>query len=65
MSNYVKSSYLKETAGINTSKCAKKVELLKLKLNICRLDIDKLGTAILSNTVKIGVVKETVYDELV
>ena len=63
--NYVTSSELKETAGINTSKFAKKVELLKLKLNIYRLGIDKLGTTILSNTVKIGVVKETVYDELV
>ena len=31
--------------GLNTSKCAKKVDLASLKSNIHKLDIDKLKTA--------------------
>ena len=69
---------LKESPGIDTLKFAKKVDLANLAdladlvdSDIGRLDIDKLETTYvdlgkLSNAViKNGVVKKTVYDELV
>ena len=41
-SNYVTKADLKNSAGIDTSKFAKKVDLASLKSNVDILDIDKL-----------------------
>ena len=42
LSNYAIKSDLKNAAGVDTSKFAKKVDLASLKSNIDKLDIDKL-----------------------
>ena len=70
LSNYVIKADLKNAAGVDTSKFAKKVNLVSLKSEIDKLDIDKLETAPvdlskLRDVVKNEVVKKTLYDELV
>ena len=45
MSNYVTKRNLKNAAGVDTSKFAKKVDLASLKSNVDKLDIDKLKNA--------------------
>ena len=70
LSNYVTKADLKNAAGVDTSKFAKKVNLVSLKSEIDKLDIDKLETAPvdlskLRDVVKNEVVKKTLYDELV
>ena len=42
LSNYVTKVDLKNATGINTSKFAKKLDLLNLKSNVGKLDVDKL-----------------------
>ena len=42
LSNYVTKVDLKNATGINTSKFAKKLDLLNLKSNVDKLDVDKL-----------------------
>ena len=44
LSNYVTKSDLRNAAGVDTSKFAKKVDLAKLKPEIHKLDIGKLET---------------------
>ena len=44
-SNYATKSYLKNATGVDTSKFAKKVDLVNLKSNVDKLDIDKLKNA--------------------
>ena len=43
MSNYATETDLKIATGVDTSKFAKKVDLAKLKSDVDKLDIDKLG----------------------
>ena len=42
LSNYATKADLKNAAGVDTSKFAKKVDLANLKSNVDKLDIDKL-----------------------
>ena len=42
LSNYATKTDLKNAAGVDTSKFAKKVDLANLKSNVDKLDIDKL-----------------------
>ena len=42
LSNYGTKSDLRNAAGVDTSKFAKKVDLASLKSNVDKLDIDKL-----------------------
>ena len=42
LSNYATKADLKNTAGVDTSKCAEKVDLASLKSNVGKLDISKL-----------------------
>ena len=65
--NYVTKVDLKNATGINTSKFAKKLDLLNLKSNVDKLDIDKLvhvplDLSKLSDIVKNDVVKKEVYN---
>ena len=57
MSNYIKKSNLKRAAGIDTSKFAKNTDLVTIKWNVERLDIDKLEIK-LSNVVKKNVLRK-------
>ena len=41
LSNYATKADLKNATGVDTSKCAKKVDLTSLKSNLDQLDIDK------------------------
>ena len=68
--NYATKAYLKNTAAIDTSKFAQKVDLGGWKSEIDKLDIDKWETTSvdlskLSDVVKNEVVKKTVNDEFV
>ena len=70
MSNYAAKFDLKSAKGVNTSKFWKEDDLGNLKLDIKKLDIDKLETtptdlSKLKYEVKSHVVKKTVYEELV
>ena len=70
LSNYATKGDLKKSAGVDTSKFAKKVDLASLKSEIDKLDIEKLETAPvdlskLSGEVRNEVVKKDVYDKLV
>ena len=65
--NYVTKVDLKNATGINTSKFAKKLDLLNLKSNVDKLDTDKLvhiplDLSKLSDVVKNDVVKKEVYN---
>ena len=67
LSNYAKKAYLKDTTGIDITL---KLNLVSLKAEVDRLDIDKLAPVPvdltkLSDVVKNDVVKKTVYDKLV
>ena len=44
-SNYAAKSNLKNATGVDTSKFAKKVDLVNLKSSVDKLDIDKLKNA--------------------
>ena len=48
LSNYATKTYLKNAAGVDTSKFAKKVDLASLKSNLHKSDIDKFNN-VLSN----------------
>ena len=63
---YAKIADLKNATGVDTYKFAKKVDLVSLKSNVDKLDIDKLAPVFvdlnrLSNVVKNDVVKKDVY----
>ena len=63
LSNYATKADLKNLAGVDTWKFAKKVNLVSLKSEIDKLDINKLETTPV-DLVRNEVVKKTVYDEL-
>ena len=70
LSNYGTKIDLKNVAGVDTSKLAKKVDLATLKSGINQLNIGKLETTPVdlskaSDVVKNEVVGKTVYDEIV
>ena len=68
MSNYATKADLKITTGIDISKPAAKSDLVSLKAEVHKLNIDKLTPADLSklsDVVKNDVVKKTVYHKLV
>ena len=44
MSNYATKVDLKTATDVDTSKCAKKVDLANLKSDVNKLDVDKLAT---------------------
>ena len=69
LSNYATKADLKNATGDGTSKLEIKSNLANLKSEVDKLDIDKLVPVLadlskLSDTVKIDVVKKTVYDKL-
>ena len=68
--NYATKADLKNATGIDTSKLAAKPDLVSLKAEVDKLDIDKLMPlpaylSKLSDVVKNIVVKKTVYGKLV
>ena len=70
LSNYATRTDLKNVTHVDVSRFALKSNLASLKTEVDKLDINKLasvsnGFAKLSNVVKNGVVKKTVYDKLV
>ena len=70
LSNYAKKTDLKNVTRVDVSTFALKSNLVSLKTEVDKLDIDKLARAPndlvkLSNVVKNDVVKKTVYDKLV
>ena len=70
LSNYATKDDIKNITHVDTSSFALKKNLANLKIEVDKLDIDKLGTvpvdlSKLSNLVKNDVVKKTVYDKLV
>ena len=70
LSNYATKVGLKNATGIATSKLVAKSDLVSLKADVDKLDIDKLipvpaNLSKLSNVVKNDVVKKTLYDKLI
>ena len=68
LSNYAPKLELKIASGIYTSNFALKPNLATLKVEVEKIDVDKLKTvdlSKLSNVVKNEVVKKTAYDQLV
>ena len=70
LSNYATKDDIKNITNVDTSSFALKTNLANLKTEVDKLDIDKLATvpidlSKLSNVVKNGAVKKTVYDKLV
>ena len=70
LSNYATKDDIKNLTHIDTSSFALKTNLVNLKTEVDKLDVDKLATvpvdlSKLSNVVKNDVVKKTVYDKLV
>ena len=68
LSNYATKAHIKNIAHVDTSGFALKINLANLKIEVDKLDIDKLvlvDLSKLSNAVKNQVVKKTVYDKLV
>ena len=70
MSNYATKADLKNAIGIDASKLAAKSDLVSLKAEVDKLDIDKLvpvpiDLIKLSDVVKNDVVTKAVYDKLV
>ena len=68
--NYATKADLKNATGIDTSKLAAKSDLVSLKTEVDKLDIEKLVAVLvdlskLHDVVKNDVVKKTVYDKLV
>ena len=69
LSSYATKGTLKGTTGIDTSNLAAKSDLVSLKAEVDKIDIDKLKAipvdlSKLSNAVSNEVVKETMYDKL-
>ena len=69
-SNYATKHDIKKITHVDTSSFALKTNLANLKIEVDKLDVDKLTTvpvefSKLSNVVKNDVVKKTVYDKLV
>ena len=70
LSNYATKNDIKNITHVDASSFALKTNLANLKLEVDKLDVDKLTTvpvdlSKLSNIVKNDVVKKTVYDKLV
>ena len=70
LSNYATKDDIKNITHLNTLNFALKTNLANLKTEVDNLDVDKLAAvpvdlSKLSNVVKNGVAKETVYDKLV
>ena len=70
LSNYATKADLKDATGIDTSSFGLKSNLASLKIELDKLEIDKLVSVYvdlskLSDVVKNDVVKKTVYDKLV
>ena len=70
LSNYATKDDIKNITHVDTSSFALKRNLVNLKTEVEKLDIDKLATvpvdlSKLSNVVKNDVIKKTVYDKLV
>ena len=70
LSNFATKADLKNATGIYTFKLAVKSDLVSLKAEVVKLNIDKLvpvpvNLSKLSDVVKNDVVKKTVYDKLV
>ena len=70
LSNYATKTDIKNISQVDTSSFVLKTNLANLKTEVDKLDIDKLVSipadlSKLSNVVKQGVVKKTVYDKLV
>ena len=70
LSNYATKDDIKNITHVDTSSFALKTNLANLKSEVDKLDVNKLTTvpvdlSKLSNVVKNGVVKKTVYDKLV
>ena len=70
LSNYARKTDLKNAAGIDASKLAAKCDLASLKIEIDKLDTDKLvpvpvHLSKLIDVLKNNVVKKTAYDKLV
>ena len=70
MSNYTTKNDLKNVTHVDSSSFAVKINLANLKLEVDKLDMDKLAPVTvdlskLSDVVKNNVVKKTVYDKLV
>ena len=70
LSNYATKDNIKNITHVDTSSFALKTNLVNLKAEVDKLDVDKLTTVAvdlskLSNVVKNDVVKKTVYDKLV
>ena len=70
LSNYAAKTDLKNVTQVDTSSFSLKTNLANLKTEVDKLDIDKLAPvpvdlSELSDVVKNGVVKKTVYDKLV
>ena len=66
-SNYATKGYIKNISHVDTSSFALKTNLASLKIEVDKLDIDKLAPVSvdlskLSDVVKNDVVKKTVYD---
>ena len=70
LSNYTTKSDLRNVTHVDTLRSALKANLVTLKTEVDKLDVDKLapvpvGLSKLSDIVKNDVVKKTVYDKLV
>ena len=70
LSNYATKADIKNISHVDTSSFALKTNLANLKIEVNKLDIDKLvpvpvDLSKLSDVVKHDVVKKTVYDKLV
>ena len=69
LSNYATKTNIKNISHVNTSSFALKINLVSLKTEVHKLDINKLvpvptDLSKLSNAVKNVVVKRTVYDKI-
>ena len=64
LSNYAPKQILKNATGVDTSKFAKKVDLDNLKINVDKLDIDKLKSVPTSLTNLKGKVDKLDVNEL-
>ena len=70
LSNYATETDLKNVTHVDVSSFASKTNLASLKIEVDKIDADKLKTVLvdlakLSNAVKNDVVKKTEYDKLV
>ena len=70
LSNRIANFDLKGAADIDTSKFAKKADWASIKLNVDRLDLDKLEItqvylSKISNAIKNDVIKKNIYDDIV